>query len=484
MFQQFRSALGFGVPPEPATGWHSVSFVDPATIEDGRDSITRESINSVLVDPARLSRSATVPQVLDTKSANRWYWNDFMQISDSYDVKQVSSYDPAPLFSMRLFTVWRGTVFASKHLWIEQAILAAMFWLVCAYLLWHPTNDTNPEIWKFFNEKDQDIRDFCEKMSTMAAFLLGFFTALNVERWWRLRTEGIGSMGSASSQLCMYLSQFVTKDEVALSAIRRYTRASLMMIFMRRRGYGTKLEYLSARGLLTEDEVAELRGWNSNLPESIWTWVVAIILKLYNSGMIRSEHQLVFLLERANLGRGGCALICAQLGTPIPLQYVHFIGLLVKVHNVLVSTLMGTVMAGSMMKLGRPMMQLTILARAFFLPMLYNCILLLNEEIMDPFNGTLFDFPMKKYDENFEVNGESCVNAGNNLPVWMTRWRQEVVGRDVAPARTGYGSTVPGTATPSEAPQASSLLESQKAASFFLRGNDDSPQSKYVAALS
>merc|ERR1719414_955251 len=108
-------------------------------------------------------------------------------------------------------------------------------------------------------------------MSSMAAFLLGFFTSLNVARWWRFRTDGIGNVWSATSQLCMFISQYVTRDELVLSSIRRYARASLMLIFMRQRGYIDQLGILATRGLLTTEEVDQLEQWNNNLAESIWT---------------------------------------------------------------------------------------------------------------------------------------------------------------------------------------------------------------------
>ena len=51
-----------------------------------------------------------------------------------------------------------------------------------------------------------------------------------------------------------------------------------------------------------------------------------------------------------NLGRGGAALIGAQMGTPIPLPYVHLMGFLVKVHNIILGLSYGY-MLGTSLKL-------------------------------------------------------------------------------------------------------------------------------------
>ena len=70
--------------------------------------------------------------------------------------------------------------------------------------------------------------------------------------------DGIGNIWSATSQLNLFLSQFVTQDKQLLQAVRRYARASLAIIFMKRR-FGAqnlpqKLELLVKEGILYEDE--------------------------------------------------------------------------------------------------------------------------------------------------------------------------------------------------------------------------------------
>merc|ERR1719343_583817 len=114
--------------------------------------------------------------------------------------------------------------------------------------------------------------------------------------------------------------------------------------------------------------------------------------------MIKSEEQLVFLMERVSIGRGGAALVGAQLGTPIPVSYVQFIGFLVKVHNIGVALLSGLVLS-HLIREKKWLFCFTEAVRVFFPTLMYNAILLINEEIMNPFSGDISDFPMKKFDE-------------------------------------------------------------------------------------
>merc|ERR1719161_2817821 len=161
-----------------------------------------------------------------------------------------------------------------------------------------------------------------------------------------------------------------------------------MMVFIKRR-YGAEnfkenLTMLIERGVLTDDEVKQLQAYNNNLAESIWTWNVNIVTQLYKQGLIKTEYQYTYILERAMLGRSGAALIGAQLGTPIPFQYVHLLGLLVKLHNFFVALILGMQMASSLHE-SHLMEPIQLVGRVFLVPFLYNSLLLINEQPGRPF---------------------------------------------------------------------------------------------------
>merc|ERR1712087_490349 len=147
-------------------------------------------------------------------------------------------------------------------------------------------------------------------------------------------------------QLTTFISVFVTKDEKVLSAISRYARASLLMIFIRRRHRDLRLdadglEELFRHEVLTRDEVDKLKAIPGNHAECIWSWTASIIAQLHREGLIDSDHLFGYLLERVGRGRSGAALICAQLGTRLPIKYVQIIGMIILIHNCVLAFTMG-----------------------------------------------------------------------------------------------------------------------------------------------
>ncbi|CAK0793046.1 unnamed protein product [Prorocentrum cordatum] len=188
------------------------------------------------------------------------------------------------------------------------------------------------------------------------------------------------------------------------------------MRFLERRFPGKLAEHLYLLvnlNVLTEEEVSKLREYEKNLAESIWTWVARIVRNLHRKGDIKSDIMLNFVLEKVAKGRGGAALIGAQMATPIPLPYVHLLGLLVKLHNYCLALCTGYLLAVDSSKWP----ELTVIA--FFVPFLYNSLLLINAELADPFDGGVNDFPMERYELAMESDGRSYLQAGLHTPEWM-----------------------------------------------------------------
>ena len=106
------------------------------------------------------------------------------------------------------------------------------------------------------------------------------------------------------------------------------------------------------------------------------------------------------------------------MGTPIPLPYVHLMGFLVKVHNIILGLSYGY-MLGTSLKLQVSVKALFLTLKVFLIPLLYNAILLVNASLADPFGAEVNDFPFKKYERGIESDGVSYIQAGEHLPIWM-----------------------------------------------------------------
>ena len=267
-----------------------------------------------------------------------------------------------------------------------------------------------------------------EVISELAGFLLAFYTSIALSRWWRLRTVGVSSILGASKQLMMLFGTLAGDHEL-LAAIRRYARASLAIHFLRRRypsDFMEKLDELSERGILLESEVGKLREVGGvSLAESVWTWVAQIVVTLARAKQM-SEYMLVHLLEVVEKGRSGAGCIQAQMGTPIPLQYVHLMGLLVKAHNIILALACGFQLASMSHRYA-----VGISLRVFLVPFLYNAILLINAELADPFGGGVNAFSLEKLEQVVENSGRGYLRASVHVPDCLPELRSKMDGMEL-----------------------------------------------------
>lgn len=340
----------------------------------------------------------------------------------------VLDYDTWRLSSLRVLRSFKATLLMDPVLIFEQFLLTGLFLLaaVPSYMLQSKlvgfsAKADRRETHQSLVEQEANIRKFSLIVTTLAAFLLSLYTSIMIGRWWGIRAVGIGSIKGATMDLSLNIAQFVTKDPEVHSAIRRYSRASLRLVFLWRRSQLKDQEVLKRElvepEILTEEELGLLLNYNHNLHESIWTWQVGIVKQLYQEGLIK-EQMLVFLLDKCSQGRAGVQSIATYVTVKVPMQYVHLLGFIVKLHNLLVATLMGILFSRAV-KDRRAIVCLQLYGRTILLPLLFNAILLINAKLADPFDGGQVNFPKGKYDKGFENDGSSFLEAGKNLPTWL-----------------------------------------------------------------
>jgi len=102
------------------------------------------------------------------------------------------------------------------------------------------------------------------------------------------------------------------------------------------------------------------------------------------------------------------------------MQYVHLLGMLVKVHNLILAVIMGFLF-GAAVRNQEIIICLQLAGRTLILPLLFNAILLINAELSDPFDGHPTDFPGNALSAGLEKDANSLVKAYHNMPEWMAR---------------------------------------------------------------
>merc|ERR1719453_1064913 len=165
--------------------------------------------------------------------------------------------------------------------------------------------------------------------------------------------------------------------------------------------------------LLTPNEANQLKKWDHCLHETIWAWQTAIVCTLYQEKKIKNEQIFRSLLEECSNGRKAVQVIHTHLAVKIPMQYIHLLGMLVKMHNFVLAVIMGALF-GAAVRNGETIICVQLFARTFVLPVLFNAILLINAELADPFNGGETDFPGMALQANLEKDCQGIISATQN----------------------------------------------------------------------
>jgi len=334
----------------------------------------------------------------------------------------MTDYQPLKLSSFRIFTFSRGSILANPILMSEQILITIVFFTCAAPVMYFFKEDamgSEHSVRRFIREQENKMRAFAMIMTGLAAFLLSFYTSIIVGRWWAMRTNGVGAIKAATVDMHLLLYQLVTKEEHVLAAVQRYGRASLMLIFLWRQQDLNNMKQLMLKGnLLTEDECDLLLQCKHCLHETIWGWQTAIISSLYKQGKIKSDYLLALLLQKCTDGRAAAQCIHTHLAVRVPMQYVHLLGFLVKMHNMILSLIMG-ILFGAAVRNAYVILCIQLFARTLILPFLFNAILLINCDLADPFNGGETDFPGEIYQAAIANDCKGILATSQNVPGWL-----------------------------------------------------------------
>lgn len=336
-------------------------------------------------------------------------------------------YEPLKLSSFKVFFIKRGTIFQNPVLWTEQFLITLIFIGFSLPVYWYFRSEVHSSdkkgadvsVRRFIREQEGKMRAFASIMTGLAAFLLSFYTSITVTRWWAMRAGGVGAIKAATVDLQMLLYQCVTREEQVLSAVRRYGRASLLLIFLwRRQEIDNMKEHMTKHEILNESECDQLLKWKHCYHETIWAWQTGIVTRLHRQGKIKSDQMYGLLLQKCLDGRSAAQLVHTHLAVRVPMQYVHLLGLLVKMHNMVLAVIMG-LLFGAAFRNGHYILCIQLFGRTLILPFLFNAILLINCDLSDPFETGTADFPGEIYQEALDKDCVGILGATQNMPDWL-----------------------------------------------------------------
>lgn len=327
-----------------------------------------------------------------------------------YDVGHVNS--AASLFQ---FT---GTVFSSCTLWLHALLYISIGAVSCTLVLFFCKS---PELIKAHR-----ISELVWYMSALVAFLLGFYLTASVSRWWSIRSAMLGGLWGAVNDLCYLLAvHFSQPENKALQAlVLRYGLASFELTFMQGSGIDGDLLELVRKGLLKHDEAGKLQPLPSKA-QVVWVWIAGIFQGLAQQGKISSRLlvQIYGICSSARMSING---VFTYVDTQLPYAYVHLLGVIVHLNNILVAAKCGIVSAIAINQLMRPehetpisdaenvqvlcLQILTLVA----MPIVYHALLIEAASLSDPFGDQ--GFPGTAYRCFMRAECKGFQQAGEDLP--------------------------------------------------------------------
>jgi len=241
--------------------------------------------------------------------------------------------------------------------------------------------------------------------------------------------EGVQDMQEASKELSMMLFSGVTTDPGLHDTIHRYARASLFLIFAAasmQEGDSPPRHRAVENGMLTAEEVEKLELCNKHMSfvhaETLWVWLAGAVTALHEQGRTKGAPHFCALMKVIERGRSGVANIQGYLETPVPMGYVHLLCLMVKLHNVFINILMAMLTVKEVTDSSgvSAVAVFRFAFRGFFMPFLYNALLILNAEVVDPFDSSdAADFNFHYHDINMLVSTKSYYTAAMMPPACL-----------------------------------------------------------------
>lgn len=258
-----------------------------------------------------------------------------------HDVQTVAGtlhkYDPAVNEGLRTCCVYRGTIFEriARH---RSFIIEMLFYFLLFFVAFGAGY-----LDQCYNYLEPIKLRGIEGIMSLTRWLLTGYIGYEIARWWRLRTDGIGSIWAGSSNLAIMIAAHFPgatgQDKRIRETIKRYCRASIATLFHRYGQTHFTWNDINLRGTLTSKEIATLKKQGS-YPEAIWSWIGSYLADIYKAGLLPC---VVYqnCLDQVAKGRGGAGLIGAQMGCQLPLTYVHAVNFMVKFGNVIITLQQG-----------------------------------------------------------------------------------------------------------------------------------------------
>jgi len=337
--------------------------------------------------------------------------------STSDEVPQITEYDGTALLRYKAFFTKNGTVLENRFVWIQTAVMVAMSAVLCVFVLFFSVFGKSAETLDLSN-----LESMTKYMSSLTGFILGLFVSLALGRWWSMRTDCLGELWGAITDVSYTLAlAFPESSDPSYLEMRsraiRYGLASHALVFKTAQQDDENLNDLIESRLLTETEVEMLKG-ESNKPESVWVWMHCMFLKVAATPTLSANMKDALGSLSSAIGRARKALLktASYTNTPLPLTYVHILALTVKL-NFLMLVIQAGIETGIAILTGNLMLFISNTFLLLVIPVIYQGLLEIQSEIRNPFGNDRLDFPQKLFELQIQEQCNNYFHSSSSAPL-------------------------------------------------------------------
>ncbi|ALC44679.1 Best3 [Drosophila busckii] len=229
----------------------------------------------------------------------------------------------------KLLGRWRASIY--KIIWVDLLVFLFSFYAM-AMLYRYALNETGRATF-------EDIVDYCRSYGALIplSFVLGFYVAIIVDRWWSQYITV-----PWPDPLAVYVSALVRgQDEhgrLMRRTIMRYVCLSLTMVLtmispgIKRRF--PNYDYIVDVGMLTKNEASIIQALDEKFPKTpkYWMpimWASSIMTRARKEGRIWDDFSLKSMIDELNKFRAGCNMLIHYDMISVPLVYTQVVTLAV-----------------------------------------------------------------------------------------------------------------------------------------------------------
>lgn len=292
------------------------------------------------------------------------------------------------------------------------------------------------------------ISNLVKDFQSLCTFLLGFFVATCVTRWWAIRNDCIGGLWGAADDLALIIGSHFGSDSEADKQVRnkvlRWSLLSYELVFKQARAQ-EDMSDLIQRGILEEHEL-ELLLPECSKPQVVWAWMCSYFCHLaYGDkaqGGSRLPHAVTVLPQLHELCRRARFAVQSTFvytDTQVPFRYVHFLALIIWMHNIFQAVQSACVISNSLSSSDHETLTTAICIEVIFLvfhPLIYFGLLHLGVGMLNPLRGKRdIDFPKGAWSWYMQAEIRSFFNANTapKGPPWggPAKWQGQGNAGDV-----------------------------------------------------